>query len=89
MSDPRFNMIISYFDIKSLPKDAKTTIYEYKSKSTKVKYYFKVDKELVHEFRKTAIVNDDFDKLMRSLVGIMRDERVSNINKYKNGNRNI
>lgn len=81
MNDARFKMILTYFDIKSRSRDSVSTIYEYRSKSTKINYYFKISNDLVHEFRMSEVISDELDNLIVSLICIIRDERTSNIRK--------
>lgn len=81
MNDARFKMILTYFDVKSRNRDKVSTIYEYRSKSTKINYYFKISNHLVHEFRTSETISDELEKLIKTLINIIIDERTSNLRK--------
>lgn len=76
--DARFKMILTYFNVKSRSRNSVFSIYEYTSKSTKISYYYQVDNDLVTNFRTSGEVSGEIEKLIDSLICIIRDERTSN-----------
>jgi hypothetical protein len=78
MDNGKIKMVISYFNFKTVRCFNDKRIMEYESKSTHKLYYFEVNEESVDKYNKgKGVVNSEVEKLINSLICIIRDERTS------------
>ncbi len=74
----KVKMIYTYFTISASRSFDGKRVMVYKSKSTKVGYHYEVSEASIEEFRSKNI-NKEVEKLMKSLICVIRDERISRL----------